>query len=137
MATQEDDRLSTGLLGGVTALAVGLMTLGVVWTAFTRWQFDLELPGGPPRPAARLERRQVGMVIQVPLGGRFPAVTRDEQEAWLQGQGWVDRSRGVAHVPIAVARQLLLESHRAGTPVLPVPLPPALPGALSTPGSGP
>lgn len=46
-------------------------------------------------------------------------VVRDRQRRMLDRYGWVDRARGIAHIPIDVAMQLSLQKHASDTPPAP------------------
>jgi hypothetical protein len=55
---------------------------------------------GAPRPMSRVEEEQFRV--------RYPRATlRDQQRAVLESYGWVDRARGVVHIPIARAMEMV------------------------------
>ena len=65
-----------------------------------------EATGATHRPP-RVEQEEIGIVDQVPfaIDNRL-ARWRREHDARLNGYGWVDRSKGVAHVPIERAMEV-------------------------------
>lgn len=62
-------------------------------------------------PPVRMERERASFpapqLIEHP--GNEWKKTRNEEETELKSYGWVDRSAGIAHIPIARAMQLLVE----------------------------
>jgi hypothetical protein len=44
------------------------------------------------------------------------AAYQDEKRRQLDSYGWVDRDRGIAHVPIARAMQMMAEREQRGSP---------------------
>jgi hypothetical protein len=64
------------------------------------------------------KRAEIGIVDQVPFTAdkRLPA-WRGERKAYLDGYGWVDRSKGVVHIPIDKAvDRILAGASPAGAP---------------------
>jgi hypothetical protein len=122
----EEDRISTG-----TILAVGIASLLLFFFASLAtgiyWRRSAgELPATPV--PAEIGRSKIGMVEQQPFetaerGARDRAV-REER---LGTYGWVDRRRGVVHVPIDVAMGLVAQGARPPPGEAPEP-PPRLGG---------
>jgi hypothetical protein len=61
---------------------------------------------GVPREPALLGKSEIGIVDQVLFeGDQRLAVWRAERAARLNGYGWVDRSKGLVHIPIERAME--------------------------------
>jgi len=64
---------------------------------------------GVPRIPAELGKPEIGIVDQVLFeGDQRVAVWRAQRAARLNGYGWVDRSKGIAHIPIERAIEQVL-----------------------------
>ena len=110
----EEDRISTPMI-----LAVGLASL-VLFTV-SGWAvkvyFDARMKAAPALPTpAEVGRSKIGMVEQQPFdvavrGSRDRAVRLER----LRSYGWVDRSAGVAHIPVERAMELVQQGVRART----------------------
>jgi hypothetical protein len=102
----EDDEIAYGKVILVGVVSLGIFALSTVWAAKIlshETQKVHEATGEPQRPP-RVEQEEIGIVDQVPFAvdkrlHRWKA----EQSAKLNGYGWVDRSKGIAHVPIEQA----------------------------------
>ena len=101
-----EDEIAYGkvVLVGVVSLAV--FALSILWAAriLSRETEKVEQATGVTHRPLRVEQEEIGIVDQVP----FSVDTRlhrwkAEHAAHLNGYGWVDRSKGVAHVPIEQA----------------------------------
>jgi hypothetical protein len=88
-------------------LLVGILAL-IVFGGATCWstriwretRFALE-PTGPVAPGAEIGKPEIGIVDQPPFETvRTAERTHAEQLKHLQGYGWIDRNKGVIHVPI-------------------------------------
>jgi hypothetical protein len=97
------------LLFGAALLAMVLLSLVLV-----KWTFDL-FAGQERRaqiPPASLLRSQETAAPPTPAFLMYPArnlqETRAAEDAILNSYGWVDRSGGVARIPIRRAMELLL-----------------------------
>jgi hypothetical protein len=88
-------------------LLIGILSL-IVFGGATCWstriwretRTRLE-PNGPIAPGVEIGKPEIGIVDQVPFETvRTAERTRAEQMRQLQSYGWVDRDKGVIHVPI-------------------------------------
>lgn len=105
---QERDRLPGRRLG---ALGVGwllLATLGVLW-AVALWNARREALGGPLPSGTEVAPVQIGVVDQTGIR-TFHRAARHRAEAGARARswGWVDRERGVVHLPVDDAARILL-----------------------------
>jgi hypothetical protein len=89
------------ILVGVTSLFV--FALGTIWAvAILHRETDrARATTGLSKTPALLHKSEIGIVDQ-PLfeGDHRLADWRAERAARLNGYGWVDRSKGIAHIPI-------------------------------------
>ena len=89
-------------------IAVGVISLVVfalctVWAAviLSRETAHLEQSTGAARVPVDIGRGEIGIVDQVPfIVDHRLQLWRAERSARLNGYGWVDRAKGIAHVPI-------------------------------------
>jgi hypothetical protein len=88
-------------------LLIGILSL-IVFGGATCWstriwretRTRLE-PSGPIAPGSEIGKPEIGIVDQVPFETvRTAERTRAEQMKQLQSYGWVDRDKGLVHVPI-------------------------------------
>ncbi len=113
--------------GIVLAVVTILVAFGLVY--LFRLLARMEATNDPP--AAPLAHMEIGRVPPEPRLQRLPFVDIEalqaEEGAVLHGYGWVDREKGVVHIPIEDAMELLA---KRGLPVAsPTPAPSA--GAAS------
>lgn len=107
----EEDRISTGKI-----LAVGIASLLLFFFASvaTSLFFRMRLGEHPPMPMPpELGRSKIGMVEQQifdkALRGTRDRAAREER---LRSYGWVDQRRGVVHLPIDRAMELVAQGVR-------------------------
>ena len=88
-------------------LLVGIISL-IVFGGATCWstriwretRIRLE-PNGPIAPGAEIGKAEIGIVDQPPFETtRTAERTRAAELRQLQGYGWIDRDKGIIHVPI-------------------------------------
>jgi hypothetical protein len=80
----------------VSAVAAGLILRGD--------EAELNAKGLAPLPADIRHKEEVGIIDYVPFDSDHRlAEWRAKQEATLTSYGWVDRSKGVIHIPIDTA----------------------------------
>ncbi|HZX67222.1 MAG TPA: hypothetical protein VFE76_17595 [Myxococcales bacterium] len=99
---QAEEAIASGkvLLVGIIALVV--FGGAAFWSTqiWRQTRFGLE-PTGPVAPGAEIGKAEIGIVDQTPFETvRTAERTRDEQHKQLQSYGWIDRDKGVIHVPI-------------------------------------
>jgi len=123
---------------GVFALAVFTISVVIAGTVWRQTTAHVEQRSGAPSPVAKNGALEVGIVNQeiFPLDGRAREYRRKTIER-LESYGWVDREKGIAHIPIAEAMQKTVEMNRAAPDVVPVdgatPSPAPEPGAPAAP----
>ena len=105
---KSEDEIAYGkvILVGVASLAI--FALSTVWAAALlshESKKNEEATGIAARPTHVVEE-EIGIVDQVPfaIDTRLPR-WKAEHAAKLNGYGWIDRSKGVAHVPIERAME--------------------------------
>ena len=91
---------------GVVSLAVFALSIFWAWKILGRETEKVEQATGVTHRPTRVEQEEIGIVDQVPFSidkrlHRWKA----EHAARLNGYGWVDRSKGIAHVPIDQAME--------------------------------
>ena len=105
---KSEDEIAYGkvILVGVVSLAI--FAASTVWAAiiFRNETKKVEEATGLVHRPPRVEQEEIGIVDQVP----FSVDTRlhrwrAEHDAKLNGFGWVDRAKGIAHVPIERAME--------------------------------
>jgi hypothetical protein len=97
-------------------ILVGLASLvlfagGTVWAVaiFNRETARAHATTGPSRVPVMLGQPEIGIVDQVLFEGDHRlADWRAERKAHLDGYGWIDRSKGIAHMPIDKAMDEVL-----------------------------
>jgi len=91
---------------GVVSLAVFALSIFWAWKILGRETEKVEQATGVTHRPMRVEQEEIGIVDQVPFSidkrlHRWKA----EHAARLNGYGWIDRSKGIAHVPIDQAME--------------------------------
>jgi hypothetical protein len=109
-ADSSADAVDYGKVVGVGVAALSLFAISIVWAAKLMHgaQAEVEAQSGRAREIDT-KRTEIGIVDQVPFDGdrRLPE-WRAERKAYLEGYGWVDRAKGVAHIPIGQAMEQIL-----------------------------
>jgi hypothetical protein len=101
-----EDEIAYGKVIGVGVVSLAIFALSILWASrilSRETERNEEATGVTHRPT-RVEQEEIGIVDQVPFSidkrlHRWKA----EHAARLNGYGWVDRSKGIAHVPIEQA----------------------------------
>ena len=99
---QADEAVASGRVFLVGMLSLVLFAGATCWSTSiwreTRTRLE---PNGPIAPGAEIGKPEIGIVDQVPFETlRAAERTRGEGTRRLQSYGWVDRDKGVIHVPI-------------------------------------
>jgi len=135
------------MLVGAGALAV--FAVGIIWSSYLLGSQLKEIgETGRAGPASEVGKPEIGIVDQVLFSTDTRlSVWKAEHAKRLGKYGWVDRAKGVAHMPIELAMQKVIASPPdiAGEGVAPAAVPPSLPlagpaesskGARVTPKKG-
>ena len=104
---QAPDQVSRRALVASSLVVVGtiLLCLGTVWLLMR--SETTTTTTSPPKVMS------MNRPFQEPTAAeRWARADREK----LAGYGWVDRSRGVVHIPVDVAARLYLQKHAAGEP---------------------
>jgi hypothetical protein len=104
---QADDVIDSRriLLVGVLTLAVFAAAIGLL-ALWLLGRGGLQVPAQAPRVLGQAE---VGLVDQQPFWTGRAELVRGQQRERLHSYGWVDRSRGLIHIPIDRAMERVLE----------------------------
>lgn len=94
---------------GIALLVVTVLAMAAMWLMVRLFQGRETRADRPPSPLAEANERRMppGPLLQVTPEAELQAF-RDEESRQLTTYGWIDRSRGVAHIPIERAIELLL-----------------------------
>jgi hypothetical protein len=91
---------------GVVSLAVFALSIFWAWKILGRETEKVEQATGVTHRPTRVEQEEIGIVDQVPFSiDRRLHRWKAEHAARLNGYGWIDRSKGIAHVPIDQAME--------------------------------
>jgi hypothetical protein len=108
------DRISVPGIGAGALLIAGAIALGVASAFFVQ---HIGSDGRPLPPHAAHPGKPppiAGDVELQPSPGRDIATLREEKQRILSSYGWVDRDRGIAHIPIDRAIVLLARRANSG-----------------------
>ncbi len=110
----EEDRISSHrvVAVGIGSLLVFLVASLIAIRGMVRERAAL-LPDGPPRAPAEVGQPKIGIVEQqlyerTRTGPQWKADQLRRLESW----GWVDRQKGLAHIPVDSAIDLLIAGER-------------------------
>ena len=105
---KSEDEIAYGKVIGVGAVSLVIFALSTVWAAviLNRETKKVEQEHGVVYRPQRVEQEEIGIVDQIPFASdkRLPR-WKAEHAAKLNGYGWVDRAKGVAHIPIERAME--------------------------------
>jgi len=94
---------------------------------------------GPERDRTELGKAEIGIVDQVLFSSdNRLEIWRAEHKKRLESYGWIDKAKGIAHIPIdqAMAKVVASPPDIAGEGVPPVAAPPAAPPEFTGPEAG-
>ena len=100
------DDISYGKVVAVGVASLVIVALCTVWAAviLKRETARVESSTGAPNPALLVGQQEIGIVDQVPfLTDHRLEEWRAEHQGRLENYGWVDRAKGIAHIPIETA----------------------------------
>jgi hypothetical protein len=103
MRVHQEEDLMAGRAITLVATAVLLLTLAMcIWAGQLLAGYEREQRPSRRFPEARLPRPTEAGGIEQETFGRVPQarIDREQQRRRLHGFGWVERERGVVHVPI-------------------------------------
>jgi hypothetical protein len=100
---QSEDRIDFGkvITVGAVSLIIFALSSWWAWSILHHESITLRQGRGEPRVATQVGRPEIGIVDQVPFDSdhRLERWQKERRE-WLHGYGWVNRPRGIIHVPI-------------------------------------
>lgn len=133
-AEPEDEALPIGRLVAVTVVSLVAFALAILW-AFRLMrgvEGDTLAQFGPSTPPAAVGQAEIGMVDQTIFTREKRATNlAKEKLSQLESYGWVSRTEGVIHIPIAEAMKAVAQGRRPQAGAAPavgpgiVPTPPA------------
>jgi len=130
--------LSKIIIVGVVALAV--FAAGIIWAYFLITGFKADIhKNGVAQPGSEIGKSEIGIVDQVLFSDDHRLETwKAEHRKRLDGVGWVDKSKGIVHIPIEQAMQKVVASPPdiAGEGVPPKAAPVKLPPETAEPVDG-
>jgi hypothetical protein len=115
---QADEHVASGKV-----IAIGIAAL-IVFAGATWWSYRLmdralraDQPSGPIAPPSEIGKPEIGIVDQIPFETTRSAVrARQQDNAWLESYGWIDRDKGIIHVPIDRAIDAFLAQQKEKRP---------------------
>jgi hypothetical protein len=112
-AAQAEEAIHWGKVLGISVGALAAFTIAVWMMArFMNTRERMLQPNGPDPIPRRIGEREIGLVEQVPFDVARPAAQyRRERLERLESWGWVDRKRGIVHMPIEKAMDAVVAEH--------------------------
>jgi hypothetical protein len=104
--SEDDIAYGKVIIIGVASLAIFAASTWWAAVILSRETKRVEKEVGAIHRPLKVEQEEIGIVDQVPFSvdKRLP-IWRDEHNRRLNGYGWVDRPKGIAHVPIEHAME--------------------------------
>ena len=103
---QAEDEIQYGKIIKVGVVSLIVFALCTVWAALimSKHTKQVQAESGVASTPTEIGRSEIGIVDQVPfqIDHRLE-LWRAERAARLNGYGWVDKTKGIAHVPIEKA----------------------------------
>jgi hypothetical protein len=110
---QEEDVLPMWQVLAAMALTLAISAVLVVWAVSATRGHEAELRASRAFPERWLgPRHMVARVREDLFGEQRGASFNAQQRAELESYGWVDRARGVVHVPVERAIDLVVSGRR-------------------------
>lgn len=101
---QSEDAIDFRKVIAVGVVSLVIFAIGTVWAAAILRHETAKneaAAGGAASPPAQIGQAEIGIVDQVPfISDHRLEIWRAEKTAHLNGYGWTDRAKGIAHVPI-------------------------------------
>jgi hypothetical protein len=110
---QAEEAIHWGKVLGVGIGALIAFTIAVWITArFMQTRERMLQPNGPDPVPRQIGQGEIGIVDQVPFDvARAAAQYRRERLERLGSWGWVDRKRGIVHMPVEKAMDAVVAEH--------------------------
>ena len=97
------DEIAFGKVIAVGVVSLAIFALSTVWAAWilSHESKKVDQSTGTAFHPTRVTRDEIGIIDQVPFSSdKRLARWRAQHNGRLNGWGWVDRSKGIAHIPI-------------------------------------
>lgn len=104
------DDVDYGKVVGVGVASLIIFAISIFWAfKLMNWRIASTEAQTGTQKAIEIGREEIGIVDQVPFVAdkRLPK-WRAEKSAALDSYGWVDKSKGVVHIPIEAAMEKIL-----------------------------
>lgn len=110
----EEDRLPSGKIYVVGIVALVVFFLGSLAAGLSMRAVRQEVnPGGPPLPPQEAGRAKIGMVEQrLYEHANMGPVWHEAARRRLQTFGWIDKEKGIVHIPIDRAMEKVEKGER-------------------------
>jgi hypothetical protein len=110
----EDKNLPYRKIVGVGVGSVIIFALSIIWSTSLLRGAEKEMqPGGAPPLPVGVNQYEVGIVNQRMFSlDQRAAQKRLQQMNRLNTYGWLDRQAGVAHIPVDVAMDMLVQEQK-------------------------
>jgi len=108
---KSEDEIAYGKVILIGAVSLAIFALSTVWAAkiLSHETKKLEEATGVTHRPPRVVEEEIGIVDQVPFAtDRRLHRWKAEHDKKLNGYGWTDRGKGVAHVPIERAMEAVV-----------------------------
>jgi hypothetical protein len=110
----EDKNLPYRKIVAVGGGAIVIFALSIVWSTLLLRGAEKEMhPAGPPPLPPGVNQYEVGIVNQRMFSlDQRAAQKRLQQMTRLNTYGWLDKQAGVAHIPVDVAMDMLVQEQK-------------------------
>ena len=110
----EDKNLPYRKIVGVGLGAIVIFAVSIVWSTLLLRGAEQEMhPSGPPPLPKGVNQYEVGIVNQRMFSlDQRAAQKRLQQMTRLNTYGWLDKQAGVAHIPVDVAMDMLVQEQK-------------------------
>ena len=112
---QEPESFAAPRMVQVAVVTLIIFALGIVWSTEIWLRRSKDLAPNGSAAAVELGKREIGIVDQVPFEQQNePAELRAAKLRRLGSYGYVDKARGVVHVPIERGYEMAIEEQKGG-----------------------
>ncbi len=114
---QEPEHFSGAPIVKIGLATLAIFALGIVWSTEIWMRRSKDLAPNGSGPATELGKREIGIVDQVPFDQmNDPAELRERKILRLTTYGYVDKAKGVVHLPIERGYELAIAEQKGQKP---------------------